>query len=307
MIRTPFLRRWWRLGLSLAVALTLPVLTACYLNHRMKTLVADINSTGASATVEMRAPWFVSALSRTGLDYRLPMFFWKIPEVSFREGSRDGRPVTREEMERLVSAANRLGTVRKVCLWNPDEPLDPASLEPLQRLDSLVSLHVECGLHDDAAEALASIRQVRELRLTQPQLTAEGYASLAKLLHLEKLEILGPGPTSEDFTALARIHSLGTLVFETSHVEPAGLRHLAGLPRLERLALLDSIRTTEFSDGSFERDAVPALAAMPALKELRVGLNRGIPPERVAKLEAAKPGLKVTVIDLPATSVIPAW
>jgi len=80
-------------------------------------------------------------------------------------------------------------------------------------------------------------------------------------------------------------HSLGCITL---------LRHLAGLPRLERLSLHNSIPPKLFVDGSFERDVVPALVAMPALRELRIGWPKGLPAGLVERLGAALPSVDVT-------------
>jgi len=145
-----------------------------------------------------------------------------------------------------------------------------AGLEPLRGFENLRTLYVGGrvkGDHGNAA-AIAGLHRLTSLELSMRDLRpvagltslrwlnpihpvdADGLRQLAALRELGKLT-LAPEITNADLVHLGSLKRLGTLDLSNTQVTNAGLKHVAGLPALRELWLVDT--GTEWSDRAEEQ------------------------------------------------------
>jgi hypothetical protein len=145
--------------------------------------------------------------------------------------------------------------------------LDSSGISLLGRcknLEVLVLRHTQ--VNDDGMKHLAMLRELRELRLPSG-ITSRGLKDLAPLTKLQILTLEAASIDDEGMAVLASFPELRELDVSQTQVTDEGVRHLAGLGRLEVLNLADLPGITSRS--------ARVLATMKSLRELTL-INTGI-------------------------------
>jgi Leucine-rich repeat (LRR) protein len=146
-----------------------------------------------------------------------------------------------------------------------------SALQQISTFTSLEALNIgSVQVTDAGLESLTSLTKLRELTLGGDKLTDAGLQALRQLPGLTMLNLGGvqrtdSGPwfvslTQPGVEAIATLQALRRLRLQQTLISARGLNTIKGLPHLELLDLHDC--------GQVGDDALPALAAMPALRVL---------------------------------------
>jgi hypothetical protein len=189
-----------------------------------------------------------------------------------------------------VAAVAALGDLAWLRLWGPAITDDGVrELRHLSRLRNLQLLAT--NMSNQGAECLADLTGLVALDLRGcARLDDRALVPLAKLTRLTSLKLQTPGVTDAGIDHLLPLVGLTTLALEQAALGPAGLKKLAGLPKLEDLSFLECQTLSD--------EAVAELAPLAGLKRLSL---RGTPIDgsSLASLRAA--GLEK--LDLSQTNV----
>ncbi|MGN6104206.1 MAG: hypothetical protein ACTHU0_03810, partial [Kofleriaceae bacterium] len=207
-----------------------------------------------------------------------------------------------DEVAGLTAAGMRaLAGLPLVSLALGADALDDHCVEPLARHRSLASLELPgAQITARGAAAIASIPQLRRLRLSSSSVGDAGVRELAALAGRAPghgLRSLGLGHcetlTAAACEAIGRMTELSFLDLSANAIDGTGLPHLAALSRLTTLDL----GFLELGD----RD-LPAIAELTELTSLSLAFSRGITDEAIEVL-ARLPRLRR--LDLAATAITP--
>lgn len=164
-----------------------------------------------------------------------------------------------------------------------------ASIPTMEALDVGYAQVTDVGL-----DHLASLTNLRELSLGGNKLTDAGLQSLRYLTALTHLDLAGvqrtdSGLWSVSLTdpgigAIATLKNLRYVRFDGLPVSARSLERLKGLTKLERISLQGCKRIAD--------DAVPALAAWPAMKTVDLK-GTAVTADAVAGLRQTKPAIQV--------------
>jgi hypothetical protein len=156
-----------------------------------------------------------------------------------------------------------------------DPELTDAEMEYFKALTHLTMLDLRSSRITDAGlESLRGLTRLEVLDLRGAQVTDDGLERIKGLTQLTDLDLTGTLVTDAGLKYLENFTQLKDLQLGETHVTGAGLSHLKGLSQLSSLEL-DS-----------NDDAIPFLAGLTQLKDLRVG---GISDAGLAKLQQALP------------------
>ncbi len=123
-----------------------------------------------------------------------------------------------------------------------------------------------------------------DLDLAGTAITDEGLAHVSGL-GIKNLMLSGTQVTGGGLSVLARCPALSSVALSKTQVDDAGVEFLAALPGLRTL-YLDGTPITD--------EALRRLESATALRYLRLGGNRAVTDEGIARLEEALPELRVT-------------
>lgn len=116
-------------------------------------------------------------------------------------------------------------------------------------------------LTDRGVRCLASLRELRELNLSDTDISGEGFSALSGLHKLEKLDLHHSGFADEGARHLGALDSLRFLDLAQTKIGDAGLKYLSSLPNLNQFELA----FTDISDVGLRH-----LAKLPSLRSLNL-------------------------------------
>ncbi len=249
--------------------------------------------------------------------------------------SMKGSGITGKGLE-SVSALPNLTSLRLRMADGPAEPSDLAALGRATSMKYFSLDHYPVG--DGAAAALRDLKQIDQIHLNDSRFSDAGLAEFGELTSLTWLDVSGEKITGSGIEGLGRLPGLTTLYLSRANlrrldglakcraltglqliscrIDPAEVRHIAGLSGLWSLALfgpdvddavvaqvagLNGLRRLTLGGGAITDASIPALVALPALTELYLR-DVEVTDAGLAKLGVMK-GLRTLLVYSPKTTV----
>ena len=219
-----------------------------------------------------------------------------------------------------LRSLSQLRNLERLTIRGNFSPAGLAAIDHLIRLETLnlgiLRQHIPeaaAPTADHGSPAWSHLTSLQSLKLIDPYLDRPTLRLVGSLANLEQLNLHGGVYIDDDIQALATLGQLKQLILTSNHrLDGTGLRHLAGLPHLDSIALLvspkigdaalpslatiRSLQNLTFIDTNITADG---LAESPWLSRLtRIELLPSKPADR-ARLRAALPGCRITPDDSP--------
>ncbi|MEZ6055278.1 MAG: hypothetical protein R3C01_01110 [Planctomycetaceae bacterium] len=186
-------------------------------------------------------------------------------------------------LQKYTFGVNATSRVEAIGL-HPDQPLTDDQLALLAKFPEVTHIYLE-GEHitDDVMEYVAQLPNLESLGVSTG-VTDHGYAQLVKADSLKTLLLCHVTVNDDMLKSFGMLSSLRDLGFMESRFHSADFGHLAGLPQLNKIAIMDSsfeeevrnlskLHTLEglyLINAPFTDDDCANLSDLPRLKELRI-------------------------------------